>query len=408
MMQIAAPGEPGNIKALPTRNFLSQNRERQLIARWQDHRHEEARNELVVSFAPLLVREARRFMRKKRITQDGFLHDLVAVGLAGLDTDRDRKSGVTNPRGFLYAIEKFDLSKPYRLSTYALHWIRCAHLEWHRLECHRGVSGAPRAAQFLVTDSLDRVISVEEDGKAWTLGDTICDEHDFTADAESESAALHECIRTKLTDRECVIINARHLNLGRQTTFVQLGRELGISGERARQIAIVALQKLHKARALVRSGPSLWPATRRWNSLGLDKPIRRYEIPDEILKLAAREPSKPDWWRYRRCPKPADKLWNNERTYACRRYGPDELAEFVTSRPDLLWPKSKQTRQDHAWWLGHKTNCIRWSIEKPSSHYRFRDDGPAPYARWLNTKTSNVIAFPHRRILSVARLRRVA
>src|SRR5687767_1620055 len=79
MTQIVVPSDLGNIKALPTRNFLSQDRERQLIGRWQDLRDEKARNELVESFMPLLVREARRFMREKRITHDDFLHDLVAV-----------------------------------------------------------------------------------------------------------------------------------------------------------------------------------------------------------------------------------------------------------------------------------------------------------------------------------------
>ena len=80
-----------------------------------------------------------------------------------------------------------------------------------------------------------------------------------------------------------------------------------------------------------------WPVTRRWNSLSLDKPQRRWEIPEDVLKLAAREPPKPEWWqsRHHRSRLPIG-LSSGRQTDPGRVYTQEEREAFVASRPDLL------------------------------------------------------------------------
>jgi hypothetical protein len=89
----------------------------------------------------------------------------------------------------------------------------------------------------------------------------------------------------------------------------------------------------------VRPGKNYWPVTKRWNRLTLDHSGKRWEIPDEIIRLAEIEPSPPSWWT---CPpQRADRaigLNSGSQTDQGRCFTAAEREAFIAARPDLLNP----------------------------------------------------------------------
>jgi RNA polymerase sigma factor (sigma-70 family) len=272
MEQITVPAPVGNIKTLPASNFLSRDEERHLVELWQKHRDLDARNRLVTAFLPLISRVVRDFMRAKDLR--GYLEkpkrekssaerplnlfsELVGVAVVGLEVRKDREcGGETKQRGFLRAIDRFDLTQDFRLATIAHYWIIDALTQWYLLDCKRGWSRFPDGASFIQHTSLDQALGNAGDDE-FTLHDFLADEHEFEIDAEIASAALHQSIVTNLDARQRRIIEARHLHHidDKPTSLDSLGREFGVSGERMRQIEIAALDKL---RHCWRSESSRW------------------------------------------------------------------------------------------------------------------------------------------------------
>ena len=82
----------------PTGEPFEPEEERKLIKAWHDHRDNRARAALVMGFAPLIEGIARGY-RSDGMADD----DKIQLGRIGL----------------LRALDKFDLSKPFRFSTYA-------------------------------------------------------------------------------------------------------------------------------------------------------------------------------------------------------------------------------------------------------------------------------------------------
>jgi RNA polymerase primary sigma factor len=235
------------------------------LARRAAEGDELARRKLIESNLRLVIAIARRY------TSTGVpLVDLIQEGNLGL----------------MRAAEKFDYRRGCHFGTYATWWIRQAvsraageqsrliHLPEHvatrlrkvrrvaaQLSQESGLDPEPEqiaaACNIDVNEVIDLLSVIEQpvsldapvdDEARHSLADTL---EDSTAPAPAETASqhllgeeLHRALST-LTPRERAVITLRYgIGDGRSRTLLEVGKELGISRERVRQLEVVALMKL--------------------------------------------------------------------------------------------------------------------------------------------------------------------
>src|SRR5713101_3026743 len=226
-----------------------------------------ARRKLIESNLRLVIAIARRY------TSTGVpLIDLIQEGNLGL----------------MRAAEKFDYRYGCHFGTYATWWIRQAvsraagdqsrliHLPEHvasrlhkvkrvatQLSQEQGLEPLPEhiaEACNLTLDEVKRLLALIE--QPISLDMPVDDEtHGSLADTPEDGAApalaetasqhllgeeLHQAL-TVLTPRERVVITLRFgIGDGRSRTLLEVGKELGISRERVRQLEVAALTKLRR------------------------------------------------------------------------------------------------------------------------------------------------------------------
>ncbi len=224
-----------------------------------------ARRKLIESNLRLVIAIARRY------TSTGVpLIDLIQEGNLGL----------------MRAAEKFDYQRGCHFGTYATWWIRQAvsraageqsrmiHLPEHvatrlrkvrrvaaQLSQENGLDPLPEQIAHACNIGVEEVVDllgvieqpvsldapVDEEAR-YSLADTL---EDSTTPAPAETASqhllgeeLHRALAV-LTPRERAVITLRYgIGDGRSRTLLEVGKELGISRERVRQLEVVALMKL--------------------------------------------------------------------------------------------------------------------------------------------------------------------
>jgi RNA polymerase sigma-32 factor len=244
-----------------------------LVLGWQERGDAAARERLLRECMPHVMVLASRFCRHG-LERD----DLVAQGHLGA----------------LVAIDRFDVSRGVRLSTYASFWIRAFMVEAMTSSWRRGKTGmgASRGRKFFVVrrerarlECLRSSPAEVMDGLAGLLGVTtrkvaeyleVIDNPDFSLQSyaeaggnpdslpvlasgedgpdrvveEHERHALFTHVVSRaletLSERERHIVMRRHMD-DDAASFSTLGREMGISRERVRQLEARCMQKLESA-----------------------------------------------------------------------------------------------------------------------------------------------------------------
>jgi RNA polymerase primary sigma factor len=231
---------------------------------------------LVQAFQPAILRLARAFHTGRAVTHE----DLVQEGFAGLLLAAARYDAGTGTPFWAYAsfwVRKSmqelvaDLTGPVALSDRAvrsLAAIRVAHAELlqehgteptaHQLGEATGFSRAQverLLAAHQTPRSLEQQLGEDGAGAAETVGDRLVD----PAAEEAYDRVLDELeirevrsLADQLGDRERTVIRA-HYGLDQPAqTLSQIGRVLGLTAERVRQIEVAALDRLRAALAHTR------------------------------------------------------------------------------------------------------------------------------------------------------------
>lgn len=250
----------------------------ELVVRWRaiHMRHHEASQRMVVSNLRLVVSIARKYLGR---------------GLPLLDLIQDGNTGL------MEAVKRFDYRRGRKFSTYATWWIRQAilraiadrgrmiRLPIHRVDAVRRVERArdryltlvgeeptpteisaevelsPEQTEELLQDampvmSLDMPILDDETG---TMGDTLPDTEQEALEETIVASVLAEkavCAVASLPDRERKIIELRYGLCGNEPrTLADVGRNMGISRERARQLEERGLRMLRREPLFSGSSP---------------------------------------------------------------------------------------------------------------------------------------------------------
>ena len=230
-------------------NLLSKAEERTLALRWQETGDVSAAHSLVTSNLRFVVKIAHEYK-----SYGSSLKDLIQEGNIGL----------------MYAVKKFDPAKGVRLLTYAMWWIRSHMQEFimrskgavkrgaRALKKHlfyrnqltagdsTGASDNGNSAQNVVTEDLSLDAPV---GEGATHMDRLFDpsptQEELVGKAEETSLArvsVQKALK-KLSDRERFIMEERVMK-DKPLTLEEVGTQLGVTRERARQIEGAALKKL--------------------------------------------------------------------------------------------------------------------------------------------------------------------
>tara|TARA_Y100000768_G_C23915937_1_gene652364 strand:- start:260 stop:1102 length:843 start_codon:yes stop_codon:yes gene_type:complete len=255
--------------------LLTKDEEYKLISNWQKNKNNKSLDKLIKAYKKLVVSFAKKYF-SYGLPQE----DLIQEGMMGL----------------MYGIEKFDISRGFRLSTYANWWIK-AMMQDYILKNWSIVKSGSTASQKILFFSFNKVkklinfdslntmdieqvekisktlkmktLDIENLQTRLKMGDqslnkTISEDNASVElisllkddsptqddifqnlnDTQLKQKWIFQSINA-LNEREQFIINSRQLN-EKPKTLDEIGKQLKISKERVRQIESSSLKKLRK------------------------------------------------------------------------------------------------------------------------------------------------------------------
>ncbi len=272
--------EPNFSRRAMKAELLDAETEAKLAYAWRDHRDEQALHRLITAYMRLAISMASKFRR-----YGAPMNDLIQEASLGL----------------MKAADKFDPDRGVRFSTYAVWWIKASIQDFVMRNWSMVRTGSTSSQKSLFfnmrrvqaqiereaaavgetlspdqvrkkiavelgvpihdvemmegrlggTDfSLDATQSNEDEGRSWV--DTIPDEgpqaEEFVVEDHDTETLRHWLLNAMMTlnDRERFIVSERKLR-DDPRTLESLGKELGLSKERVRQLEAAAFGKMRKA-----------------------------------------------------------------------------------------------------------------------------------------------------------------
>ena len=255
--------------------LLTKDEEYKLISNWQKNKNNKSLDKLIKAYKKLVVSFAKKYF-SYGLPQE----DLIQEGMMGL----------------MYGIEKFDISRGFRLSTYANWWIK-AMMQDYILKNWSIVKSGSTASQKILFFSFNKVkklinfdslntmdieqvekisktlkmktLDIENLQTRLKMGDqslnkTITEDNasvELISLLKDDSPTQDDIVQNlndtqlkqkwifqsinELNEREQFIINSRQLN-EKPKTLDEIGKKLKISKERVRQIESSSLKKLRK------------------------------------------------------------------------------------------------------------------------------------------------------------------
>lgn len=140
--------------------------------------------------------------------------------------------------GFMKAIEKFDYTRDFKTISYSVWWIRQTILE------------ALKKRNILNGDELTQSDNIDEENNS-DIDDNITeqeeyiDSFEFNSIKQTDDSFSMEKLFDTLTEREKKVISLYFgLDKNKDLTLEEIGKELGLTKERIRQIKECALKKM--------------------------------------------------------------------------------------------------------------------------------------------------------------------
>lgn len=165
--------------------------------------------------------------------------------------------------GLLRAIEKFDVDRGYKFSTYAMHWIKQV-IQRHVVSCHsRGMSAGKKDTESYIHGSASpemvRLYEMRCFSSISLNGGTRADgDHDLVEVIESEDISVEEEVEQRIvatqlgkainsvaSDRDAWVVTEYFGLFGRTPrTMREIALELGITGQGVKRIIDGTILKL--------------------------------------------------------------------------------------------------------------------------------------------------------------------
>ncbi len=221
---------------------LSAETELALVERWQKHKDLKARDRLILSQQRVAVMVATPVAKRTGLPLD----DLLQTATLGL----------------IKAVDRFDPSKGYRLSTYSVWWIR------NVLGVEASEMSGPVSVPVNLRNSVARqpAFSLNEtiansDGDKETEWLTLLEDpgpspeqQAVESDLDTKRKAALAAALSKFDARTADIVARRYgLNGYEEQTLEEVGRHYGITRERVRQLEAKAIEALGRKTALRRT-----------------------------------------------------------------------------------------------------------------------------------------------------------